>query len=218
MPGIICNRRDLKDGLVRDTENRHIVVYLDHTDVKTAFRKVEKGLDRGSIDWPNAELRYDTADDDEGLRVLARRFLRESRKAWDNLRNGENIQGTVALLKGLLIAADVVGSAVAEKQLSLSDWIKAALAARLKPIDLVPVVSKGTKGKPILPFQQSIGESKMSATLVAAGCGNGKTTGAYLGRKNMQWTRSCSSLTRRPAQLLPGMPGISPTNITCSPI
>jgi len=172
--------RDLKDGLVRDTENRHIVVYLDHADVKTALEKVERGLGCESIAWSHPELGFDTADDDEGLRVLARRFLRESRKAWDKLCNGQNMRGTVALLKGLLIAADVAGSAIAEKQLSLSDWIRSALAVRLKLIDLAPVIGKGTKGKPVLPFQQSVGESRFPVTLVAAGCGNGKTTAAYL--------------------------------------
>ena len=44
----------------------------------------------------------------------------------------------------------------------------------------MPVVRSGTKGRDPLPFQIAVGDSGQSATVVIAGCGNGKTTAAYM--------------------------------------
>ena len=79
----------------------------------------------------------------------------------------------------MLIAADVAASALTADGRRQAEWIPEALGKRIGPDTLSAVIMKGTKGKAPLPFQQEVGKSG-SAAVVIAGCGNGKTTAAYL--------------------------------------
>jgi len=51
---------------------------------------------------------------------------------------------------------------------------------RLNKELLDPVIKEGTKGRKPLSFQEQVGNSEKQVTIVIAGCGNGKTTAAYL--------------------------------------
>src|SRR5262249_23570637 len=63
------------------------------------------------------------------------------------------------------------------------EWIRSALAKRIDPIELGPVIAEGLDKKPARDFQTRVGESVSPATVVIAGCGNGKTTAAYMWAK-----------------------------------
>jgi len=128
-----------------------------------------------------ADAQFDTADDDDdSLEQRIIRFAELSCQKWNGLRQNSNVVSRTALLKALLIAADVAGSALTADGQRPAEWIPRELSARITPELLMPIISKGTKGKEPLPFQRAVGASDKPTTIVIAGCGNGKTTAAYL--------------------------------------
>lgn len=165
--------------LVRDADEPRFTAVLGASDVRTAL---EAAAGSGVVVSPLHDLELDTAEEDEPgcLRDRAGRYVRDSAAAWKRLKRDPRVGIRVALLKGLLIAADVAGSAAPENRVSPAEWTRKALGLRLAATDLDPVIRTGTKGKPPLPFQEEVGASDRPVTLVAAGCGNGKTTAAYL--------------------------------------
>lgn len=126
----------------------------------------------------------------------------------------------VGLVKGYGIAADVAASAVAKEEgennqpYSLSDFVNADLSVRLSPDDLTNLIhtwawrNSGVKREDwdlrcfpsiftLRNFQRQVASSNSYLTLAIAGCGSGKSLGAYL------WARSWSEkLTDRNFRLL----------------
>ncbi len=151
---------------------------LKAADVQQALEQASYGASLLGL----CDLDFDTAEEDEPdcLRDRASRFIQDSVAAWKKLRRRPSTAARVALLKGLLIASDVAGSAAPEKHVNPADWARNALRLRLAATDLDGVIRKGTKGEEPLPFQKQVGASEKPVTLVVAGCGNGKTTAAYL--------------------------------------
>jgi CRISPR-associated endonuclease/helicase Cas3 len=113
-------------------------------------------------------------------------------------------EALLAVVKSLLIAGDSFGSASAKvspelrewmlakfgRTLSLQEWMVDELEQRLTVSDLQNVIDARLKENKLLLFQEALGESKQRVTLARAGCGTGKTLGAYnwakthaLGRK-----------------------------------
>jgi CRISPR-associated endonuclease/helicase Cas3 len=86
----------------------------------------------------------------------------------------------LALLKSFLIAADVAGSALPRSGRDPAWWASEALARRCEPADYEAIAASGPKGGEYRPFQTELSESTARVTFVRAGCGNGKTTAAYL--------------------------------------
>ena len=86
-----------------------------------------------------------------------------------------------AALKALTAAADVAGSALSPEKIAPRKWVKANLAESqfVTPDEMSEVVRARLKGKPLRAFQKAIANSIKNITLVEAGCGTGKTTGAY---------------------------------------
>jgi CRISPR-associated endonuclease/helicase Cas3 len=137
----------------------------------------------GTISQPPkiTDKHFDTADDEEdGLEQRITRFAELSCRAWNRLRRNPEVQRRTALLKALLIAADVAGSALTANGQKPANWVPRELAVRITSEALEPIIIRGTKHKGPLPFQIAVGKSDKLATIVIAGCGNGKTTAAYL--------------------------------------
>lgn len=142
---------------------------------------VARALGYASEPTKIGDASFDTADDDaEGLEQRIMRFAEISCRAWNRLRRKPEIVRRTSLLKALLIAADVAGSALTADGDAPETWVPRALNARITQEVLQATITKGTKGKPTLPFQEAVGASTRPATIVIAGCGNGKTTAAYL--------------------------------------
>src|SRR5207249_4888186 len=99
---------------------------------------------------------------------------------WNRLRRNPEVQQRTALLKALLIAADVAGSALTADDQQPTSWVPRELATRITSEALEPIIAKGTKHKGPFPFQTKVGNSDKLATIVIAGCGHGKTSAAYL--------------------------------------
>jgi CRISPR-associated endonuclease/helicase Cas3 len=102
-------------------------------------------------------------------------------------------EALLAVVKSLLIAGDSFGSASAQyspelqewmlhkfgRTLTLQKWMVNELEQRLTESDLQQVIDSRLKNHKLLPFQVDLGESKQRVTLARAGCGTGKTLGAY---------------------------------------
>ncbi len=85
----------------------------------------------------------------------------------------------VSVVKALIIAADTVGSALPNTDLKISDWIEKQVSVKLTESEVEQVVNQRLNGQEMRPFQVALGESQLRVTLARAGCGTGKTLGAY---------------------------------------
>lgn len=85
----------------------------------------------------------------------------------------------VSVVKALIIAADSVGSALPNTGLKISDWIEKQVSVKLAESEVEQVVNQRLNGQEMRPFQVALGESQLRVTLARAGCGTGKTLGAY---------------------------------------
>lgn len=84
-----------------------------------------------------------------------------------------------AVIKSLLVAGDSIGSAISNTDLHLERWIFESIRKGLTEVDLNRVIDVRLEGKTLRDFQKSIGEISSRVGLVRAGCGTGKTVGAY---------------------------------------
>ena len=102
----------------------------------------------------------------------------------------------LAVIKSLLVAGDAIGSAIPAQtnkdkdNITIPSYIQTEVGRVLTEDKLQQVVNARLDGKQLRPFQTRLAESKTRVTLARAGCGTGKTLGAYnwakstaLGRK-----------------------------------
>lgn len=87
----------------------------------------------------------------------------------------------LAAVKACLIAADVAGSALPTKEgEKISGWIRKALDQKPTSDQLQRIIDERLQGMPLRPFQEALGKTTTRVTLAQAGCGSGKTLGAYV--------------------------------------
>ena len=101
------------------------------------------------------------------------RILDEAFAEW------EPNEALLAVVKSLLIAGDSIGSASAKSTINLQDWMVKELEQRLTIEDLQKVIDARRGKHELRPFQTDLGASSYRVTLARAGCGTGKTLGAY---------------------------------------
>jgi CRISPR-associated endonuclease/helicase Cas3 len=109
-------------------------------------------------------------------------WSRKSQRIWDKVRNTPDAR-LVAAAKNALVAGDVAGSALPKAKPDDPqrwEWISASFADKPEPGDLQRVVEHRLKGSTPRQFQEVVAASKAPVTLLKAGCGTGKTLGAYL--------------------------------------
>ncbi|MBJ7900171.1 MAG: CRISPR-associated helicase Cas3' [Cyanobacteria bacterium RI_101] len=107
-------------------------------------------------------------------------------------------QTLCAVVKALLIAGDCSASAFPNAdltrqdgtKLSYRDWITKEIATTLDQNKVQRVIDQRLAGDSLRPFQTNLGKIKSRVAIARAGCGTGKTLGAYnwakthaLGRK-----------------------------------
>jgi CRISPR-associated endonuclease/helicase Cas3 len=84
-----------------------------------------------------------------------------------------------AVVKALLVAGDTSGSALPANDVKIRPWIQTQVRYTLTEPELQHVVNERLEGKPLRPFQEQLGNATSRVTLARAGCGTGKTLGAY---------------------------------------
>ncbi|MEG4494336.1 CRISPR-associated helicase Cas3' [Microcoleus sp. D3_18_C4] len=85
----------------------------------------------------------------------------------------------LAVVKSLLIAADSIGSASGQNDRRDIQKVWEGLKSTLTEPDLQNVIKERLKGNAMRPFQVDLGNASSRVTLARAGCGTGKTLGAY---------------------------------------
>ncbi len=89
----------------------------------------------------------------------------------------------VAVVKVLLVAGDAIGSASPQVDWgdyqNVYEWMREELNQTLSEADLQRVIDTRRDGKPLYPFQEELYEKSARVTMARAGCGTGKTLGAY---------------------------------------
>ncbi|HOC94228.1 MAG TPA: CRISPR-associated helicase Cas3' [bacterium] len=110
-------------------------------------------------------------------------FALKNRKWKQFLSEHPDWRRFAAAAKALLMAADAAGSSMLPANIPISKWIENALADCLLADDLQQVIDERLGGMTPRPFQINVGDSKAKVTLVEAGCGSGKTIGAYIWAK-----------------------------------
>jgi CRISPR-associated endonuclease/helicase Cas3 len=85
----------------------------------------------------------------------------------------------LAVVKALLISADAIGSASGEAKLNLQKCMVKELEQRLTIEDLQKVIDARRGEHQLRQFQIDLGNATKRITLARAGCGTGKTLGAY---------------------------------------
>lgn len=86
----------------------------------------------------------------------------------------------VALVKAMVIAADVAGSAVPKQGDDPVRWTREVLRRVCTECDLNGIVQTKLAAHRPRDFQNEMAQSESQVTFVKAGCGSGKTVGAYL--------------------------------------
>lgn len=84
-----------------------------------------------------------------------------------------------AIVKALLVAGDTSGSALPANDLAIQPWIQKQIHYTLTETELQHVVNARLNGDKLRPFQEQLGNATSRVTLARAGCGTGKTLGAY---------------------------------------
>jgi CRISPR-associated endonuclease/helicase Cas3 len=169
---------------------RSVTLHISHDDVARVLEEVRASLGaEGGPSLPTAPPMADaslsTIDDlgDRAIEPLVDQLRRDSRAAW-RTRSRDGAYGLrLALLKALVISADVAASALVAGREDIAPWVDQALRQRLSATDLDCVISAKLGGKHPRGFQETIAASESPATIAIAGCGNGKTLAAYMWAK-----------------------------------
>ncbi|WP_017660803.1 CRISPR-associated endonuclease Cas3'' [Baaleninema simplex] len=110
---------------------------------------------------------------------LSRLKVQQAEILRDGFFNWEPAPVLTALLKALLVAGDSIGSASADGDIDLDKWVRDALHCTLTEDDLDRVIRSRLKGNDLRKFQRDLGNITERVGLARAGCGTGKTVGAY---------------------------------------
>jgi CRISPR-associated endonuclease/helicase Cas3 len=88
-------------------------------------------------------------------------------------------QKFIAAVKATVLAADVAGSALAGGDYEIEEWVEEVLSRVLSEEELQNVLTDRLEGQELREFQKQIAAPGSRIKLVKAGCGTGKTIGAY---------------------------------------
>jgi CRISPR-associated endonuclease/helicase Cas3 len=157
---------DFRDG----SGETGICWYVGHPYFKKLIRYGMRNLDLPShVKVQGIQSRWDVQ------MVKQKRFqiLDEAFAEW------EPDEALLAVVKSLLIAGDAIGSASAQSSVNLQNWMVKELEQRLTIADLQNVIDVRCGQHQLRPFQVDLGQASNRVTLARAGCGTGKTLGAY---------------------------------------
>ncbi len=163
----------LADLRPRRSDELSVTVLTGHSDVRDACTRASRLLGLG----PSPILQDTLIPLGQGRVSELRRWSKDAQDWWDDQDRETRV--FVALLKALLIGADVAGSALARAGLRPDSWARWALARVCDAQDLTRVVLERLGGNSLRPFQEEMAAIETRVSFVRAGCGSGKTAGAY---------------------------------------
>ena len=171
-----------------------LAVPLDHSQVHSLMDRAAallRGFGIDAADPPRrAAIEFDLASGSELAGDPFTVCWEDAQDRWDDLGR-DAPKRRLAILKAMLIAADVGGSALPAVHASPAAFARESLGGGgLTARQARAVCDAALAGRPARSFQEEVAARQESAVLVLAGTGNGKTTAAwmradekYLGRK-----------------------------------
>ncbi|MDZ8261047.1 CRISPR-associated helicase Cas3' [Nostoc sp. ChiQUE01b] len=150
-----------------------LIIYTHHSDFQAVLKMGHQALGLPeklpklpAKIWSKSQLK-------KALISLRNEFIQfASQLDWEQ-------QKFIAAVKATVIAADLAGSALPLAEEDFQVWIEQVLSLQLSKDDIQQLVNQRLKGQKLRPFQELIAKSPHRVTLVKAGCGTGKTIGAY---------------------------------------
>lgn len=151
-------------------------LFLDHADFQLTL---SEGARRLGLDDPPvlANLSWSLTGSTSPHQLL-RRAKRKAASFWASCNDDK--RRFLAAVKACLIAADVAGSALPKEGKKVSGWIQRSLRQKLTSGQLQKIIDDRLQGVALRPFQEALGKTTTRVVLAQAGCGSGKTLGAYV--------------------------------------
>jgi CRISPR-associated endonuclease/helicase Cas3 len=147
-------------------------VLAGHPDIARLLRRT------GLVEAPPPSVSDYEIDLTDSPRQRINSWILEADRWWRELP--PEPKRVVALIKALVIAADLAASALPRRGIDCDTWIQSVLARACTGTELTGLAERSLTGRPRRPFQDEVAASSADVTLVSAGCGSGKTTAAYL--------------------------------------
>ncbi|MFQ3679925.1 MAG: CRISPR-associated helicase Cas3', partial [Pseudanabaenaceae cyanobacterium] len=160
-------------AIVPDATGRELSVYTKHPHFKSVLSLGVKFLALPAI-LPECDRELWSRGD---IEVEAKALQEEFDHIDETMDASE--RSFAAAVKALVIAADLAGSALPVEGENIKDWIQQVLEVTLSETDLQGAIAARLGEQPLRPFQRQIASATHRITLVQAGCGSGKTIGAY---------------------------------------
>jgi CRISPR-associated endonuclease/helicase Cas3 len=153
-----------------------LVLYTDHPDVHELIERGRKAFGAPPTkDDAVSGMKLDLLGDP--MKEVREWIGRKALPWWDE--SDADTRRFVALVKALVVGADLVASAAARDK-DVRGWAESVLGRTCSPDELLLIVERRLRGGSLRPFQQRVAESRARVTFVHAGCGTGKTLAAYL--------------------------------------
>lgn len=156
-----------------DGSGSEIYVYTGHPDFQSVLRLGSQrlGLPSEIPSVPSASWERDQLE--QHLRALVDQF----RDFAQNFSFERQI--LIAAAKATVIAADLAGSVLPVEGENLQSWVSNTLSLALQESELEQLITQKLGKNSLRPFQEQMAAATHRVTLVKAGCGTGKTLGAY---------------------------------------
>jgi len=148
-------------------------VFFNHTDLKNVF---QFGCDTFHLaTYPQREDKEYSLFTRGNLIRMLKALQRELDHDFDDKE-----KTLISAVKATLMASDLAGSALPKHFYDPEQWLNDRLSQSLSTEQLEQIVSQKIGNQTPRQFQQLIRDTKTNTVLVEAGCGSGKTVGAYL--------------------------------------
>jgi CRISPR-associated endonuclease/helicase Cas3 len=157
-----------ESGVDQWTRGDRVILYTDHPHFTGLLRYGKKICGLAPDLSCNLSTSWSIADIKQRRQTLLQQFA-----SWEV----EPI--LTAIVKALLVAGDTSGSALPANDVAIRPWIQKQIRYTLTESELQHVVDERLQGSTLRPFQQELGDTTSRVTLARAGCGTGKTLGAY---------------------------------------
>lgn len=170
-------------------------IFTRSDDFKALLRMGQRFLELTEFTEELPAEAWSTTNLEDALKEMGKEF-----RAYEQTLDEEQYK-FIAAVKATVIAADLAGSALPNVDDGIADdtadvaaickglqgWIREVLDLVLKEEDLQALIDERLNGKKLLPFQEKIAAASKRVTIVKAGCGTGKTIGAYAWAK--KWAK-----------------------------
>jgi len=157
-----------ESGVDEWTRGDRLLIYTNHQHFIGLLRYGQKVCGLGSNFPQGLPTMWTIADIKQRRQLLLQQF-----STWD----ADPV--LTAVVKALLVAGDTSGSALPANDVKIQPWIQTQIRYTLTESELQHVVNERLQGHQLRPFQEQLGNTASRVTLARAGCGTGKTLGAY---------------------------------------